>query len=100
MRIVCYCFVKGGDDDIEEPWQQCKVFLAPSNTGWGVFAAQDIKKGENIDLPPAKSIWRMLLESSEDECQELVKELMEKSDRLKTEATNIGHVLQQFEARL
>ena len=47
----------------------------------------DIMQVENIDLPPAKTIWRMLLESREDECQELVKELMEKSERLKAEAT-------------
>ena len=42
---------------------------------------------EAVELPPAKSIWRMLLESREDDCQELVKELMEKSERLKAEAT-------------
>lgn len=48
----------------------------------------DIMQVENIEMPPAKSIWRMLLESSEDDCQELVKELMEKSDRLKKAATN------------
>lgn len=48
----------------------------------------DIMQVENIEMPPAKSIWRMLLESSDDDCQELVKELMEKSDRLKRAATN------------
>ena len=37
-------------------------------------------------LPPPKSMWRMLLESSDESCKELVKELTEKSNRLKEEA--------------
>ena len=42
---------------------------------------------ENVDMPPSKSMWRMLLESSDDDCCELVRLLIEKSDRLKEEAT-------------
>jgi len=41
---------------------------------------------EQIDLPLPKSIWQMLLESNDNECQELVKILIEKSDRLKEDA--------------
>ena len=40
----------------------------------------------SMDLPPPKSVWRMLLESRDSDCQELVEALMEKSDRLKKEA--------------
>uniref|UniRef100_A0A7S1CV99 AAA+ ATPase domain-containing protein n=1 Tax=Cyclophora tenuis TaxID=216820 RepID=A0A7S1CV99_CYCTE len=39
------------------------------------------------DMPPAKSLWQMMLESNDDECRELVKSLMEKNERLKKEAT-------------
>lgn len=38
------------------------------------------------DLPKPKSMWRMLLESTDDDCKELVATLMEQSDRLKAEA--------------
>ena len=34
-----------------------------------------------------KSLWRTMLESNDDDCQELVKRLMEKNERLKEEAT-------------
>ncbi len=39
---------------------------------------------ENVDLPITKSMWRMLLESTNSDCQELVKFLVEKSERLKS----------------
>eukprot|EP00548_Thalassiothrix_antarctica_P014530 CAMPEP_0194171790 /NCGR_PEP_ID=MMETSP0154-20130528/6337_1 /TAXON_ID=1049557 /ORGANISM="Thalassiothrix antarctica, Strain L6-D1" /LENGTH=715 /DNA_ID=CAMNT_0038884227 /DNA_START=1 /DNA_END=2145 /DNA_ORIENTATION=+ len=42
---------------------------------------------EPVDLPPPKSIWQMLLESNNSDCQKLVKELMGKSERLKAQAT-------------
>jgi len=41
---------------------------------------------EQVDLTSPKSIWQMLLESNDNECQELVKILIEKSDRLKEDA--------------
>jgi hypothetical protein len=47
----------------------------------------DVLQVEHVDLPPAKSIWRMLIESSDCDCQELVATLIEKSERLKKEAT-------------
>ena len=47
----------------------------------------DVLQVEHVDMPPAKSVWRMLIESNDDNCQELVKTLMEKSERLKKEAT-------------
>jgi len=37
------------------------------------------------ELPTPQSMWHMLVQSSESECQELVKILMEKSERLKKE---------------
>lgn len=47
----------------------------------------DIMHVENVDLPLGKSIWRMLLESGDENCQALVTTLLEKSERLKSEAT-------------
>jgi hypothetical protein len=47
----------------------------------------EVMQIENVDLPPSKSIWRMLLESRDDDCRELVHLLIEKSVRLKEEAT-------------
>lgn len=47
----------------------------------------DIMHVENVDLPLGKSIWRMLLESGDETCQALVTSLLEKSERLKSEAT-------------
>jgi len=41
---------------------------------------------ERVDMPITKNLWRMLLESTDDSCQQLVKLLIEKSERLK-EAT-------------
>jgi ATPase family associated with various cellular activities (AAA) len=41
---------------------------------------------EMLDLPSRKSTWKMLLESNDSNCQELVTLLMEKSDRLKAAA--------------
>lgn len=46
----------------------------------------DVLQVESVDVPPAKSIWRMLLESNDNDCQELVSTLIEKSERLKQEA--------------
>lgn len=41
---------------------------------------------ENVDMPITKSMWRMMLESTNDDCRELVKLLVEKSERLKEAA--------------
>ena len=38
---------------------------------------------ENVDMPITKSMWKMMLESTSDDCQDLVKMLIEKSKRLK-----------------
>jgi hypothetical protein len=46
----------------------------------------DVVETETLDLPVPKSMWRMLLETSDSECKELVEKLMEKSERLKKEA--------------
>ena len=35
---------------LEEPWQVCNIFLAPSSTGWGVFAARDFEEGESLEV--------------------------------------------------
>jgi mitochondrial chaperone BCS1 len=40
----------------------------------------------NIDLPDPKSIFRMFLESSEEDCKNVVATLVDKSERLKAEA--------------
>jgi len=41
---------------------------------------------EHVDMPVTKSLWRMLLESTNDDCQALVKLLVEKSTRMKEAA--------------
>ena len=41
---------------------------------------------ERIEMPITKNLWRMLLESTDANCQELVKLLIEKSERLKEAA--------------
>jgi len=41
---------------------------------------------ENVDMPINKSMWKMMLGSTNDDCQELVKMLIEKSKRLKEAA--------------
>jgi ATPase family associated with various cellular activities (AAA) len=41
---------------------------------------------EILDLPARKSTWKMLLESNNSDCQELVTMLLDKSDRLKAAA--------------
>lgn len=48
----------------------------------------DVVVEEEIDMPPPKSVWRMILESNNYDCRELVKLLSDKSDRLKAEAAN------------
>lgn len=32
-----------------DQWQECDIFMAPSTTGWGVFAARDFAEGEHVD---------------------------------------------------
>lgn len=45
-----------------------------------------IASHDSSELPKPKSMWRMLLESTDNDCKELVTTLMEQSDRLKAEA--------------
>jgi mitochondrial chaperone BCS1 len=47
----------------------------------------DVMQSEYVDLPIPKSMWRMMLESNDSNCRTLVQQLMEKSERLKAEAT-------------
>jgi len=52
-----------------------------------VVQRRDGERTQHMDLlPPQKSMWRMLLESSEEKCIELVELLMAKSERLKEHA--------------
>jgi len=51
------------------------------------------------ELPTPKSMWRMLLESTDSDCQALVKDLMELSDRLREEATK-AEVLMALSQRM
>jgi len=46
----------------------------------------DVVQTETISMPLPKSMWRMLLESNDSDCRELVELLMEKSERLRKEA--------------
>ncbi|CAB9496368.1 Mitochondrial chaperone BCS1 [Seminavis robusta] len=84
--------VQGEDVAIKLGYKDVIYVLEDVDAATNVVKRRDGKKAddlqkENLELPPAKSIWRMLLESSDEDCRELVKELMEKSDRLKAEAT-------------
>jgi chaperone BCS1 len=54
---------------------------------------------DDVELPLPKSIWQMLVESSESDCVELVKTLIEKSERLKEEALK-PEVLQSISKRM
>jgi hypothetical protein len=45
----------------------------------------DVVQTESVEIQP-KSIWRMLLNSNNGNCQKLVNELMEKSERLRDDA--------------
>eukprot|EP00546_Thalassionema_frauenfeldii_P008186 CAMPEP_0178912140 /NCGR_PEP_ID=MMETSP0786-20121207/10092_1 /TAXON_ID=186022 /ORGANISM="Thalassionema frauenfeldii, Strain CCMP 1798" /LENGTH=718 /DNA_ID=CAMNT_0020584679 /DNA_START=1857 /DNA_END=4013 /DNA_ORIENTATION=+ len=47
----------------------------------------DVTPDEMIGMPTPKSIWQMLLESNDSNCRSLVKRLMEKSERLREQAT-------------
>ena len=58
--------------------------MAPAASAWAKFNLDEL----NLSGLLPKSLWHMLLESTESSCQDLVKKLMEKSDRLKEEATS------------
>jgi hypothetical protein len=49
----------------------------------------DILEPQKIRLPVPKSLWRMFLESTSNDCKDVVKELMKKSERLKAEAEKL-----------
>ncbi len=56
---------------------------------------------EQIKMPITKSLWTMMLESTDDNCQELVKTLIGKSERLKEAAkdpTNLCSVSRRMAA--
>jgi len=46
----------------------------------------DVTYTEQVEMPIKKSMWTMILESTNDSCQELVELLLKKSERLKTAA--------------
>lgn len=48
----------------------------------------EVIKTSHIDLPPPKSLWHMMLESEDESCKKLVQILVDKSERLKEEASN------------
>jgi chaperone BCS1 len=50
------------------------------------LTTSDVVEPESIHLPTPKSLFRMFLESTNSDCKDLVKELTEKSERLKKEA--------------
>jgi chaperone BCS1 len=54
---------------------------------------------DDVELPLPKSMWQMLVESSESACVKLVKTLIEKSERLKEEALK-PEVLQSIAKRM
>jgi hypothetical protein len=45
-------FSNSAEQQEQEPWQGCDVFLAPSTIGWGVFAARAFDPGEIVDVAP------------------------------------------------
>mmetsp|Transcript_118049 Transcript_118049/g.329044 ORF Transcript_118049/g.329044 Transcript_118049/m.329044 type:complete len:797 (-) Transcript_118049:94-2484(-) len=51
-------------------------------------ATASITRTEVIEPPKPKTAWQILLESSEEDCREVVKKLMEKSPKLKEAAMN------------
>jgi hypothetical protein len=54
---------------------------------------------KDVELPLPKSIWQMLVESSVPDCVQLVKTLIETSERLKEEALK-AEVLQSIATRM
>jgi len=61
----------------------------------------NVNDGQQFSLPTPKSLWRMFLESTSDDCKALVKELTSKSDRLKKdEESQRSEVLRSMNQRL
>ena len=55
LTILIFFVVEAhaSDPNNEERWQNCDVFMAPTNTtGWGVFANRNFDAKEIIDIPP------------------------------------------------
>ena len=46
----------------------------------------EVVQTEQVELPPSKTLWRLLLESNDYHCKELVNMLVDRSERLKAEA--------------
>jgi len=85
-------YIQGEDVPVKMCFKDVIFVLEDIDAASNVVKRRDGKKTaevtevENIEYP-GKSTWRLLLESSDSDVQELVEELMEKSDRLKNEAT-------------
>ena len=47
----------------------------------------EVIQTSHIDMPAPKCLWRLLVESENEDCKKLVSTLIEKSERLKSEAT-------------
>ena len=50
LTALCFWQAKCSDGQEEESWQQCSTFLAPSTTGWGVFAARGFAPDEIVEV--------------------------------------------------
>jgi hypothetical protein len=63
--------------------------------------ATNVNDQGQVHLPVPKSLWRMFLESTSDDCKALVKELTEKSERLKKdEESQRPEILRSMNRRL
>jgi len=47
-----YASLFAAAQDYEHSWQTCSTFLSPNMGGWAVYAAQDFKAGELVELTP------------------------------------------------
>jgi hypothetical protein len=52
LWILCHAGLARSTSDEEQSWQGCDIFLAPSTTGWGVYAARSFRDGEMVELAP------------------------------------------------
>ena len=64
--------------------RSCKITLQRQEEKERLQIEAEEAEIKNVDMPITKSMWRMmLLESTSDDCRELVKLLVEKPERLK-----------------
>lgn len=52
LGMLCHAGLPLSTSDEEQSWQGCDIFLAPSTTGWGVYAARSFRDGEMVELAP------------------------------------------------